>query len=296
MGKQSLHETAPDSSQQFKHNLSIASTSRSETQRREAMSFLTSHLSSAPYPVGTQTILDKLLPLISDSSSAVRSQLLKLFRSLPEAQVRHHVERAIMYIRAGMTHLSKDVNNDALSFLEWLLDAAADDLVSCPGGWVKPIKSFCAMLGWNATGNSSWTSAPSTSLRAKDMQAYARQISMLSRFLHAGLKIETPLPRNPNAYWEQLTRLPRQPNPFAYLNLFGPRRDEDGEMYIDREARQRVFGQQFLEVVSLRADRTKKEGGAPGRAAAALDQVLQEGMTGYEPSDDVDLQDLKNLL
>lgn len=297
MSKQSLLETAPDPIEQFKHNLSLAATSRSESQRRDALAFLTGQLSSDPpfNPVGGPGILDKLLPLISDISGAVRSQLLKLFRALPPAEVSGHAERAVMYVRAGMTHLSKDVNGDSLAVLEWLLDVAEDEIVSCPGGWVKPIKCFCAMLGWNITGSGSWSSASGMSLKAKDAQSQVRQMTGLARFLRAGLKPDAPAPRDPSAYWVQLARVPRTPNPFAYLNLFGQKRDEDGGMYSDRESRQRVFQKRFLDIVSQRVDRLKKEGGAVGRAAAAVDQVLREGMEDYEPLDALESQDLLDL-
>ena len=297
MSKQTLHETAPDAVQQFKHNLSLASASRSETQRRDALSYLTSQLSANPplNPVGTPTLLDKLLPLISDNSGPVRTQLLKLFRTLPETDVRNHAERAVMYVRAGMTHLSKDVNNDSLAVFDWLLDVAEDEAVACPGGWVKPIKSFCAMLGWTVAGSSNWSSAPNAGLRTKDAQSHARQIAVLAKFLHAGLKPELPAPRNPSAYWDQLARVPRSPAPFAYLNLFTPKRDEDGEMYSDRESRQRVFRARFFDVMSRQVERAKKEGGAPGRAAAALDKVLEEGMSDYAAADAMDSRDLLDL-
>ncbi|KAL0937701.1 DEAD/DEAH box RNA helicase [Colletotrichum truncatum] len=295
MGKQSLSTEAPDVGIQFKHQLSLASTSRSDKQRKEALAHLTSQVDSDNNPVGTATILNKLLPLISDSSGPVRSQLLKLFRALPESEVSHHAEKCIMYIRAGMTHLSADISNDSLSVLEWLLDVAEDETVSCPGGWVKTLNSFCALMGWSVKSSTGWTSAPKTGLRSKDSQSHARQIGVLTRFLKAGLKPEVAIPSNPNAYYDNMCRVPRAPNPFAYLNLFGTRRDEDAEMYNDRESRQRVFHKRFLESFNRGVDQAKKEGGATGRSAVALDQALKEDIGGYEPTSAVDPQDLLDL-
>lgn len=295
MGQQSLSTEAPDVGTQFKHHLSLASTSRSEKQRKEALAHLTSQLAADNNPVGTATILSRLLPLISDANGPVRGQLLKLFRTLPETEVQHHAAKCILYIRAGMTHLSSEISNDSLSVLEWLLDVAEDETLSCPGGWVKTLKSFCALMGWSVKSSTGWSSAPKTGLRPKDSQSHARQVGVLARFLRAGLKPELAAPSNPNAFHDNMYRIPRAPNPFAYLNLFGTRRDEDAEMYNDRESRQRVFHKRFLESFNRGIDQAKKEGGATGRSAVGLEQALKEGMDGYEPTSAVDPQDLLDL-
>lgn len=291
VNQQSLSADAPDPIEQFKHNLSLASSSRSDTQRRDALSYLTSQLSANPAnnPAGTSAILTKLLPLISDAYSSVRGQLIKLFRSLPPAEVRPHVEKALMYVRAGMTHLSVDIRNDTLNVMEWLLDIAGDDTVSCPGGWMKTLNSFSAMLGWNpsistATGSKGWTTASKATLGATKGggQSQARQIQVLARFLQAGFKPDTLIVYDPQAYWDNIYRLPKRPNPFAYLNLFGPARDEEGEMYPDRESRQRVFYAKWNKAICKGMDEAKKEGGSVGRAAAILDQVLRDGMGDFK--------------
>ncbi|KAJ3525589.1 hypothetical protein NM208_g11577 [Fusarium decemcellulare] len=298
MGHQSLSTIAPDVIQQFKHSLSLAASSKSDKQRRESLAYLTGQLSSQPpvNPVGTHAILSKLLPLISDSSTPVRNQLLKLFRVLPPAEVKHSVEQAIMFIRAGMTHLSADISNDSLSVMEWLLDVAENNLVVCPGGWVKTLSSFCAMMGWAlSSSKAGWSSGSRSSLRAKDASTYARQITTLSRFLEAGLQPEAEVSEDESETWDNLYRIPRDSNAFEHLNLYGYRRDEEGEMYPSREARQRVFQRRFLEAVVKGIDQAKKEGGATGRAAAALDKVLEEGMGDYESSTAIDTQDLLTL-
>ncbi|RFU76910.1 pre-rrna-processing ipi1 [Trichoderma arundinaceum] len=298
MNQQSLSTVAPDVVQQFKHNLSLASSSRSDKQRRDALAYLTSQLSSHPpvNPVGTNILLSKILPLVSDSSTPVRSQLLKLLRALPEDEARHSTEQAIMFIRAGMTHLSADISGDSLGVMEWLLDVAEDELVTIPGGWVKTLSTFCVTMGWSlASSAPGWTSAARTGLRAKDAQTLARQISILSRFLQAGLRSETAAVPSPEEYWDNLYRPPRSPTAFEYLNLFGSRRDEEGEMYPNREARQQVFYRRFFDPVSKGIEKVKKEGGAAGRAAVGLDQVLKDGMGDYAASAGMDAQDLLNL-
>ncbi|KAJ6443969.1 meiotically up-regulated protein [Purpureocillium lavendulum] len=298
MGHQSLSTEAPDVIQQFKHNLSLASSSRSDKQRRESLAYLTSQLSSEPptNPVGTHAILTKLLPLISDSSTPVRAQLLKLLRTLPEEEVSHSIDRAVMYIRAGMTHLSTDISNDALGVMEWLLDVADDELVTCPGGWVKTLNTFCAMMGWAvSTSSGGWTSGARGTLKAKDAQTLARQIAALAKFLEAGFKNDDVGQTDSAEYWDNLYRIPRAPNAFDFLNLSGARRDEEGEMYSSREARQQVFSRKFLEPMMKGLDKAKKEGGATGRAASTLEQTLLDGMKDFEPSTALDTQDLLDL-
>ncbi|KAI9163283.1 Pre-rRNA-processing protein IPI1 [Paramyrothecium foliicola] len=299
MGQQSLSTTAPDVTQQFKHNLSLASSSRSDKQRKEALAYLTSQLSAEPpvNPVGTHGVLAKLLPLISDSSTPVRSQLLKLMRELPEEEVSHCVEQTIMFVRAGMTHLSADISNDSLAVIEWLLEVAEDEIVACPGGWVKTLSTFCAMMGWPlSTTKSGWSSAPRPGLRAKDANTQARQIAALSRFLRAGLKAESVEDDDEDdEYLESVYRMPRTSNTFEYLNLTGARRDEEGEIYPSREARQGIFYRRFFSTIEKHVEQAKKEGGATGRAAVNLDQALTDGMGDYEPATAMDTQDLLEL-
>lgn len=298
MGHQSLSTEAPDAQQLFKHNLSLASSSKSDKQRREALAYLTSQMSTDPgaNPVGTRALLVKLLPLVSDSSTPARTQLLKLLRTLPEDEVKHSVEHIIVYLRAGITHLSSDISNDSLGVMEWLLDVADDELVTCPGGWVKTLSTFCATMGWSVSLSSGgWTSGARAGLKAKDARNLTRQIIALSRFIEAGFRAGTTKDRKASDYWDNLYRLPRAANAFEYLNLTDERRDEEGEMYSSREARQQVFHRRFLVGVSEGVERAKKEGGSAGRAASSLDQILQQGMSDFEPSTAMDVQDLLDL-
>jgi pre-rRNA-processing protein IPI1 len=80
--------------------------------------------------------------------------------------------------------------------------------------------------------------------------------------------------------------IPTRSNAFAHLNLFGSPRDEEGEMYIDREDRQRVFNRRFQAAVEKGTIEAKKEAGEAGRAAAILTKVLREGMKDFSGVDD----------
>ncbi|CAI4211128.1 unnamed protein product [Parascedosporium putredinis] len=269
---QSLSETAPDVVQKFKHHLSLAASSNSDRQRKDALAFLTSQLSAGPdsNPVGTRELLVKLLPSV-------------------------HAEEALRWIRVGMTHLSTDVSLDALSVLEWLLEVASDEAVACPGGWVMTLNSFCAMMGWSASGNRGWTSAPKIGVRTKDAACHAQQLTILAKFLKAGLRPEAVVKVHPGQYWDGLYRINRSREPFAHLNIYGARRDGDGEMYQDRESRNRAFQKRYAALVLAGAEQAKREAGAPGRASATLMQVLRDSTGDSEGEGVLDADDLLHL-
>ncbi|TRX98410.1 hypothetical protein FHL15_000484 [Xylaria flabelliformis] len=288
--QQQLSEAAPDAVERFKHQLSLTS-SRTDTQRRDALSYLTGQLSTNPptNPVGTSTLLQKVLPLMPDSSKSVRSQLLKLLQQLPADEVQPHLQKAMLYIRGAMTHLSQDIKDDGLNYMEWILDAAGEDLVASPGCWVKPLKDFMSVLGWTITTAPSaatkggWTSAPRTTFGSKKFgHSFPRQMTVLAKFLELGFKPEASNPWTPNDWVTGISTVPRTPDPFGYLGLFKPPRDEDSEIYRNREDRQEIFARRFMDAVEAGVEMAKKEGGAAGRAAATLDQVLRDGMGDYE--------------
>jgi pre-rRNA-processing protein IPI1 len=275
-----------DSVEQFKQTLSLAVNAKADNQRRDALAYITNQISANPpnNPVGASGVLTKLLPLLSDGSASVRTQLLKRFRAFSPAEVGPEVEKVLMYIRGGMAHLSSDIRTDTLNVLEWLLEVAGDETVSCPGGWLKTLNSFSSMLGWNpsvgsAVSNQGWTSASKATLGTRrGPEAQARQILVLAKFLQTGFRPEAPIRYNPMAYWDNIYRLPEMPNPFAYLNLFGTPRDEDSEMYPDRISRQRIFDVKWRAAISGGMDGAKKEGGIVGRAAATLNKALAAGL------------------
>jgi pre-rRNA-processing protein IPI1 len=290
--------------ERFKHYLSLAATSRSDTQRREALAYLTGQLSvSPPYnPVGTFQVLNRLLPLVSDSSALVRNQLLKLLRVLPAQDVRSVVDKAVLYVRAGMSNLSAEVREDAMNVMEWLLDTAGKEVAECPGGWMKMLGSFCGELGWKAEATppviasthtaskakpaSGWTEGRSNTLvPGRSGETMARQMMLLGKFLSIGFVAEERPSWDPNAYWRSIYSAPQERDPFGYLNLFGLPRDEEGEAYTDREDRQRVFYHKWNAAVAKGVEEARKQGGAVGRAAVALNNVLKDGMKEFYRAD-----------
>lgn len=243
--------------------------------------------------MGTYALLDKLLPLITDASSAVRTTLLRVVHALPATEVAPHADRAAKWVRLGMLHLSAEVRHDALKFMDWLLDAAGEPLLETAGGWTKTLEAFAAMMGWRgdaallnksgraAGGGTSWTSAPKTTFGAdRGGASYAAQIAVLTRFVALGLQQPPPVrPMTADEYWGHVYGLPKGPNPFGYLSLFGP--PQDGEICADVEERQRAFWK-WMDTMDRRAGEARGEGGPAGRAAGELLKVIEEGMEGYE--------------
>lgn len=70
--------------------------------------------------------------------------------------------------------------------------------------------------------------------------------------------------------------------PFAYLNLFGKPRDEEGEMYETREDRYRVFSARFQPAIERGIKSAREEGGELGRASSGVSKVLKEAIA-YGP-------------
>lgn len=198
-----------------------------------------------------------------------------------------------------MTHLAAEIRMDSLAVLEWLLEIAGDDVVSCPGGWVKTLKSFMSMLGWaTSIGSSKWTTSSASKASfgkaGKAGNPFPRQMAVLSQFVRAGLVEVEAVPDAAVASRYKmfplvdvaLHMLPCRANAFSHLNLFGSPRDEEGEMYIDREDRQRVFVKRFQTAVQKGIENAKKEAGEAGRAAAVLTKVLRDGMADFSGGDE----------
>lgn len=66
--------------------------------------------------------------------------------------------------------------------------------------------------------------------------------------------------------------------PFAYLNLAGQPRDEEGEMYETREDRFRVFSSRFHLAMERGLKSAREEGGELGRASSGVSKVLKEAI------------------
>lgn len=289
--QQSLSENGVrDSTALFNHNLSLLS-SKADTQRRDALVYLTTacgirHNGTLPQPVSA--IVEKAQPLVLDGSSQVRQQLLKLLDALPKDDL-GNVETLLMYIRAGMTHLSTDIKSSSLDAMDWLLTAQPEGVVSCAGGWIKILRTFQNLLSWTDAvpdgAHKGW-SASKTSANLGSNKLLVHQLRTLSRFLTIGLKRPDVQAERVAAaqraaqlfpFWHTDAHLmPKKSNAFGYLNLFGTPRDVESEMYEDAEDRCEVFGELGLyDLFCAGVKEAKKEAGEVGRAAALAEKALK---------------------
>ncbi|OJJ04974.1 hypothetical protein ASPVEDRAFT_197905 [Aspergillus versicolor CBS 583.65] len=316
LNQQSLTLSAPSTTSQFTHHLSLLS-SKSDSQRRDSIAHLTTSIqskpTSSPLPHPVSVILPPLLPLILDSNAAVRGNLLKLLRVLPEHDVRDHVTQLMPYIRAGMTHLAAEVRLSSVEILGWLLSVAGEEVVGVAGGWVKTLNCFLSVLGWHVqAADSKWTSAkpipsgsgPGSGSGAKSSFGKAgakgrpqvRFLAVLAEFLDAGIGSEDSSMEDgddesrylfggeaafPIVQFQSQMIPSSVAAPYLYLNLFGAPRDEEGEMYETREDRWRVFESRgFLAAVERGVEGARSEGGEVGRASAGVTKVLAEAKAG----------------
>jgi pre-rRNA-processing protein IPI1 len=286
--QQSLSTAAPTLEAQCAHHLGLLN-HKSDAQRRESLAYLTTVITNTPpttpLPQPSSVIIPVAQRLILDGSNSVRQQLLKLLQSLPQIDIASHADQLLLHTRAAMTHLANEIRVFGLDVLDWLLGVAGDEVVSCAGGWVKMLKCFLSLLGWQSEATSKWSA--SKSFGKTDSKIQARQMSALTAFLRAGIchaQAITPVVVSGCSFplWQtEHHLLSGRSNAYAHLNLFGATRDEEAEMYEDREDRQRVFHDRAETAVVKGLEQATKGGGELGRAAAQLRKVIKEGMTDF---------------
>ncbi|ORY18698.1 Rix1 complex component [Clohesyomyces aquaticus] len=288
--QQSLSANAPSVAAQCSHHLSML-THKSDSQRKESLAYLTTAITSTrpgfPLPQPSSIILPSVQRLILDASNGVRQQLLKLLQSLPKNDIVSHSDQLLLHTRAGMTHLATEIRVFALDVLEWLLGAAGDEVVSCAGGWVKMLKCFIGLLGWQIEVSGKWSAPKSFGKAGGDAKVQVKQMTALTTFLRVGLvpsrgAVPVEVEGGNFPLWQAgHNSLSQRSNAYAYLNLFGASRDEEAEMYEDREDRQRVFHDRAEAAIFAGLEQATKGGGELGRAAAQLRKVVREGMADF---------------
>ncbi|KKY14912.1 putative pre-rrna-processing protein ipi1 [Phaeomoniella chlamydospora] len=289
LNQQSLSTSAPTSSAQFSHHTSLLG-SKSDAQRRDSLAFLTTFVASrpvdSPLPQPISFLLPKLCPLILDASPSVRTQLLKLFKALPEEELRDHASEILPYLRAGMTHLAADIRLSANDTLSWLLDVAGEEIVSCPGGFIKTMNCFMSMLNWHSSkAGMGQTKFGKPGTEGKSM---SKILQCLGEFLKISVGTDDTIQMDKFdeartlmwPYWHlNHHMISTRSNAYGYLNLFGPSRDDDSQMLEDRDDRIAYFNKQYRGIVEAGVEQAKREGGEIGRNVAGLTRALKSAKT-----------------
>jgi pre-rRNA-processing protein IPI1 len=224
-------------------------------------------------PVTASSLLASAYPLILDGSAGVRSQSLQLLQVFPKTEILENVGKSLPYVRAGMTHLSKEIRSTAIEILSFLVKTAGAELVSCPGGWHQTLECFMTVLGWRTAANKA--TLPS------DVKSTARIMQVLDDFLRVGLvparhsyqgaSIATEFP-----LWQvRAMLLPTKSNAYAHLNLFGSQTDNHNQILDGHEDRLQDFAQHFQPDFTAGMALARKEGGELGRAAGLLIKTVE---------------------
>ncbi|RMZ74365.1 pre-rrna-processing ipi1 [Pyrenophora seminiperda CCB06] len=210
-------------------------------------------------------------------SIALKQQALSTTAPTLEAQCAHHL--------GLLNHKSDTQRKESLAFLTSAISIAGDEVVSCAGGWVKMLKCFLSLLAWQSEASSKWSAGKSYGKADTKMQV--KQMNALTSFLRTGLShaqttAAIDISSNDFPLWHtQHHIISERSNVYAHLNLFGAARDEEAEMYEDREDRQRLFHNRAEGAVVTGLEQATKAGGEIGRAAAQLRKVVKEGMADF---------------
>src|SRR5271156_2155557 len=112
--------------------------------------YLAQNLTRGTNTTSLSPLIAHLAPLILDTSSQVRSELLKLLHDLVPQVVskdalKPHLSMLVLYIQSAMTHIQSDIRTDSTKFLAWALDIGEIDVIR--ESWSKVLSSYAGLLG-----------------------------------------------------------------------------------------------------------------------------------------------------
>lgn len=285
---------APYAMKVLEHHINLLR-SKDKDKRIESLSFLATvyNTKDGRNLVSISVLLPKVLPLMLDGDLAVRSHVYAFTQAISKEDVEDHVDKMLLYTLAGITHIATDIRNSSLDILKRMLDLEGDALVSCAGGWCKLLKSLMTMQGWILEDTSSaWTSINTSSIEPDGKsKVKAKALLVLAYFLRVGFHDYPSEDQSGASTWGwPLTdtaahMISPTTNAYGYLNLFGPPRDEEGEIYYDKEDRQKIFQKIFRERMERGLETARQESGEVGRAAADVQKAIKEGMNDFEEAD-----------
>ena len=201
---------------------------------------LSQNLTGATNSTSVSPLLTHLAPLILDTSSSVRAELLDLLNDLspqviPKEALHPHIAMLVLYIHSAMTHIQSDIRSDSTKFLAWILGIANAEVICA--AWAKVLSSFASLLGWTVEGHEKLQIqlARGSESLIGNVRITARHISALYEFLFAGISETAAEGKNhrpktidyTTCKWIELQHplvecylLPSHSAPFGHLNLF----------------------------------------------------------------------------
>ncbi|KAL9106304.1 MAG: hypothetical protein Q9227_008639 [Pyrenula ochraceoflavens] len=302
----STSSSSSSSSQHLLKHISLLS-SPSPATRLTSLSTLSN--STSPVPLPTLSILSSAIPLLLDANPKIRAELRRfLRRKVPLEELADYVGGAgggggvVMYVRAGLTHLSAGIRSDAVKLLGWLLDGShhqhqhqhrdqrggeggevgagvgREMVESRGGGFVKVTRAFVAMLGWTMSDGAHVGNAGG--------EADAEAVRVFGRWLEVGLlQPEDGGDREGESwddgtglvdYWAHCVQRGGRTDVYGYLGLFGGGGEGEEEMMME-DVGQRVawFGREIRGPVAGGVEGCRKVGGEVGRAAGEVAKVME---------------------
>lgn len=201
---------------------------------------LSQNLAGATNSTSLSPLIAHLAPLILDTSSSVRTELVGLLNALspqvvPKEALHPHISMLLLYIQSAMTHIQSDIRSDSTKFVSWILGIGHLEVVRA--AWAKVLTSFAGLLGWTVSGQEKsriQLSRGSESL-VGNANVTGRHIAALHEFLFAGISETTIHGKDPRPKTIDYAKcktiqlqhpliecylLPSYSAPFAHLNLF----------------------------------------------------------------------------
>ncbi|CDK25455.1 unnamed protein product [Kuraishia capsulata CBS 1993] len=278
----------------------------SSTTRKEALIHLQTHLPSNPSIY--KDLVSGITPLILDQSKSVREALQSLLKAICQSQrgiMELHLGSILLFVHSAMTHISPEIRRDSTKFLQVLLENSSDALVRAD--FVKSLKCFCQLLNWALLDTKksislAITTASTGGIRSKlDDSSRASHLKVLANFLHFGLLRETVTGDADEAaatFHPLMSRymIPSVSQPYSHLKLF--ERDSsvltnvkivsvvdntdktslnlEGITTEDVGTRRKVFSEIFAPIMKKELANCLKEGGAVGKEAKMINDILQQ--------------------
>lgn len=260
--------------------------------RKETLIYIEQHLPSEPTLY--KQILTAVVPLIIDQSRSVREALVSLLLKAADIQpnlMELHARSVILYIHSAMTHISSDIRNDSVKFLDILIKHGRDSLVR--SAWVKTLKAYFSILAWtlNESKQSVSLAITTSSVTKTSSKSKAGILDSFVKFIKAGVEDEQLDPEQIKITVHHLTGkylIPSTPQPFAQLKLFHrPEATTKNKNTTDQtidlntiscedsKTRTKVLVEFFVPQIKKHVGNVIKEGGEQGKAARSLEKLCE---------------------